>query len=260
MNSFNPAIVIPVYRHGKACMNVVNSLEEYCRSTSTKIILVDDGNEEETKNCLSQISSEYPDLITLVTLPQNSGKGGAFFAGIKKCTELGITHALQIDADGQHDTNRCAFFFDKAKELPDTLICGYPEYDESAPGHRKNGRKFANTWCAAVTWEKQIKDSMCGFRLYPVEKTFRCISKSRMDMRMGFDIDILVRLIWSGLTYAFYPVKVTYPSDGISNFNVVRDNVRISWVFTKLCCGMFLRSPLLLWRKISGCHLYKGGE
>lgn len=252
MDFFKPAILIPVYNHGKACIKVVDSLAEYCRTTGTKIILVDDGNAQETKLCLEQIKAEYPGFVNLVVLKKNSGKGGAVKAGIEYAHDCGFTHALQLDADGQHDTSRCAFFFEKAKNSPEKMFCGYPEYDESAPGHRKNGRKFANTWCAVVTWQRGIVDSMCGFRLYPVDFVYSFLKKRRFDMRMGFDIDILVRLIWAGIDYEFYSVKVTYPSDGISNFRMVRDNVRISWVFTKLCCGMFIRIPELLWRKIHG--------
>lgn len=250
MSEFKPAFLIPVYNHGKACMKVVESLAPYCREKGVKVILVDDGNGEETKNCLIQIKNANPDFVDLVTLLQNCGKGGAFKAGTFRAQELGLSHVLQLDADGQHDASRADFFFEKAKKNPSALICGYPEYDETAPSHRKNGRKFANTWCAIVTWERGITDSMCGFRIYPVAETLAFMKKHGFDQRMGFDIEILVKLIWFGLRYEFYPVKVTYPSDGISNFRVFQDNVRISWVFTRLCCGMFLRIPRLIFRKI----------
>ncbi|WP_407425180.1 glycosyltransferase family 2 protein [Treponema sp.] len=250
MADFNPCILIPVYRHGKACMNMIEKLESYCREKNVKIILVDDGNAEETKNFLIQIKNTYQDFVELVVLSKNQGKGGAFKAGILRASQLGFTHALQLDADGQHDWTRSDFFFEKAKKNPSAMILGYPEYDESVPGHRKNGRKFANTWCALVTWQRGIVDSMCGFRIYPVEETAKFLTKHYVDSRMGFDIEIIVKLIWKGLPFEFYPVKVTYPSDGISNFNVLKDNVRISWVFTRLCCGMFIRIPKLLWRKI----------
>lgn len=235
-------IIIPVYNHGKACVAVVDGLLQY----NYPIMLVDDGNGEETKSYLRQIVSAHPQVILLVTLKKNSGKGGAFAAGIAKATELGWTHALQIDADGQHDITRTPFFFEQAEQHPNALICGYPEYDQTAPSHRKNGRKFANTWAKVVSFESNIQDSLCGFRVYPVAETHRLFTHGHCDKRMGFDIDILIRLIWRGVPYAFFPVGVTYPADGISNFRMVRDNARISWVYTKLCCGMLVRLPFLL--------------
>ena len=244
------AILIPVYNHGKACIGVVDSIAEYCRENDAKIILVDDGNKSDTKECLCQIANKHKDLVVLLALAENKGKGEAFRIGLLKAKELGFTHVLQLDADGQHDSSRLSFFFDRAKENPDALICGYPEYDESAPQHRKGAHRFANWWCAVVTWEKGIVDSLCGFRVYPVKETAKLVRQKSLDKRMGFDIDILIRLIWRGVPFEFYGVKVTYPVDGISNFRAFRDNVRISWVFTKFFFGMCVRIPLFVWRKI----------
>lgn len=214
------------------------------------MIIVDDGNDSQTKNYLSEIARQFPDSAEIVSLAENCGKGAAFKAGIIRASERGFSHALQIDADGQHDSGKTAFFFEKAALFPDALICGFPEYDASAPSHRKNGRKFANAWSRFVTWNANIKDALCGFRVYPVEKTRELFAHHKIDSRMGFDVDILVRLIWENVPCRFYPIRVTYPSDGISNFKIVRDNIRISFVFTKLCCGMFLRVPILAIRKI----------
>jgi hypothetical protein len=66
-----------------------------------------------------------------------------------------------------------------------------------------------------------------------------------MDRRMAFDAEILVRLYWNRVFPLFYPVKVSYPKDGVSNFRVFKDNLRISWMFTRLCFGMLIRLPLL---------------
>lgn len=238
-------IIIPVYKHGKACAAVVDGLSQY----SYPIMLVDDGNDGETQAYLRQIADSHP-AVTLVTLPKNRGKGGAVMAGITKAHEMGWTHALQIDADGQHDLTRAPFFFAQAAANPAALICGYPEYDASVPAHRKNGRKFANAWAKIVSFERDIADTMCGFRVYPVEPTLRVFRRSYCDKRMGFDIEIIIRLIWADVPYLFFPVRVTYPADGVSNFHVVRDNMRISWVYTRLCIGMILRLPFLLAKTI----------
>ena len=245
MTEFNPCILIPVYRHGKACVEVVENILQY----NIPIILVDDGNAEETKAYLRQIKENHPQ-VELVTLAKNQGKGGAFKAGVIRAKDLGYSHVLQVDADGQHDSTKIPFFVEKSQANPEKLICGYPQYDESAPGHRKGGHKFANTWCAIYTWSNKIVDALCGFRIYPIEATHRFLTKKFFDKRMWFDVEILIQLLWAGLDAEFYPVKVTYPSDGLSNFHAFRDNVRISWVFTRLCCKMILLSPLLLWRKI----------
>ena len=239
-------IIIPVYNHGE----VVGAVVEKLVPLGLPIIVVDDGSDDATKSCLAQMHAAFP-LAIPVRLEKNGGKGKAVMAGLAKARELGLTHALQVDADGQHDVSRARFFLDESAAHPGALICAYPEYDGSVPPSRKHGRKVANTWARIVTLSLDIVETMLGFRVYPVEPAWRLCQQVRLDSRMGFDIEVLVRLHWKNIPLIFYPVRVTYPPDGVSHFRMVRDNIRISWVYTRLCCGMLLRLPLLV------CHLWR---
>jgi glycosyltransferase involved in cell wall biosynthesis len=243
--SVKQGVIIPVYNHGKAAVGVVEKLS----SLGLPIIIVDDGSDSETKFYLKKIHATFPLTVPLV-LEKNSGKGGAVFAGLKKAEELGLSHVLQIDADGQHDTGQAAFFLAESAAHPEAVICSYPVYDDSVPASRKHGRKIANTWAKIVTLSPAIVDSMLGFRVYPVTQVLNVCQHSYIDLRMSFDIEILVRLVWKKTPLVFHPVRVTYPTDGISHFRLVRDNIGISLVYTKLCCGMLIRWPILLVREI----------
>jgi glycosyltransferase involved in cell wall biosynthesis len=238
-------IIIPVYNHGKATGAVVEKLSPL----GIPIIMVDDGSDCETKTCLEQIYAKFP-LTVPVALEHNAGKGRAFYAGLKKAAELGLTHVLQIDADGQHDSGQAGFFLTESAEHPQALICSFPVYDDSAPAIRRKGRVVANTWAKIVTLSADIKESMLGFRVYPVESALNVYRHTYIDSRMGFDIEILVRLYWKKIPLIFHPVRVNYPADGISHFRPVRDNMRISWAYTRLCCEMLLRLPFLLARNL----------
>jgi glycosyltransferase involved in cell wall biosynthesis len=237
--------IIPVYRHGTTAVLIAERLAAW----GLPVILVDDGNDAETKLCLEECVAKTP-AVTLVSLKKNLGKGGAVMAGLKKAAELGLTHALQIDADGQHEIEKTAFFLEESAKHPDMIICGYPEFDENAPKSRTRGRKISNFWAAVVTLSTEIKDLHCGFRVYPVEETVRITRSPFINKRMAFDTEILVRLYWKKVFPAFYPIKVHYPENGISNFLIVWDNVLISWTFTRLCAGMLFRLPLLIIIKI----------
>ena len=134
-------------------------------------------------------------------------------------------------------------------EQPDAIICGCPRFDESAPAARRKGREFSNAWARIVSWNTDIRDVLCGFRIYPLAPCIRLLdSHAYLSPRMGFDTDILVRLLWQGLPLVNKDVRVSYPADGISNFRMVRDNIGISLTYTRLCVGMLLRLPLLLAR------------
>jgi glycosyltransferase involved in cell wall biosynthesis len=238
--------LIPVYRHGvTAC-----SLAERLATFGLPIIIVDDGNDAETQTLLVRCAAKTQG-ITLVSLKKNTGKGGAVCAGIRKAAELELTHILQIDADGQHDYSKAAFFLEESARYPDNIICGYPEFDETAPKGRVTGRKISNFWASVVTLSTELKDVLCGFRVYPVNKSLRITKSLFLDKRMGFDPEIMVRLYWSNVLPVFYPIKVSYPQDGVSNFHMVKDNIRISFMFSRLFIGMILRLPLLLARKIN---------
>ena len=238
--------VVPVYNHGDALEGVVKKLVQY----DFPIIVVDDGNDEHNKAAIAKVAENYSQVV-LVTRGKNGGKGKALSDGVRKAEEIGLTHILQIDSDGQHDAERIKHFLEVSEKNPEAIICGYPEYDESAPKHRVNGRAIANGWIHFVTLSKDIKDAMIGFRIYPVAPYIKLLNGPEViDSRMGYDIEVLVRLFWRNVPVISESVKVTYPVDGVSNFRVVRDNIRISLTYTRLCLGMIIRLPVLIYRTI----------
>src|SRR5690625_5886917 len=66
----------------------------------------------------------------------NQGKGSAVILGMRRAAELGYSHALQVDADGQHNTDDIPRFLALAEASPLALITVVPQYDDSLPRHR----------------------------------------------------------------------------------------------------------------------------
>jgi len=237
--------LVPVYKHGASACSLAGQLAAF----GLPVIMVDDGNDLETQNLLAKCAAGMP-AVALVRLEKNSGKGGAVTCGLKKAAELGLTHVLQIDADGQHDVGMAAFFLEESAKHPDMIICGYPQFDATAPKGRVTGRKISNFWAAVVTLSPELREVLCGFRVYPVAAAVRAASHPFIDKRMGFDPEIMVRLYWNKVFPVYHPITVIYPPGGVSNFHVVRDNIRISWTFSRLFIGMLARLPLLIIRNI----------
>jgi glycosyltransferase involved in cell wall biosynthesis len=237
--------VIPVYNHGGPIAGVVAAL----RGHGLPVLLVDDASEPGCAAVLDRLAQQHD--VTLHRLSVNQGKGGAVMAGLKRAAELGWTHALQIDADGQHDTRDVPAFTAAAVAAPGQLICGYPVYDDSVPKARLYGRYVTHIWVWINTLSLAIRDSMCGLRIYPLAGTLRVIERQYIGRRMDFDTEIAVRLFWSGMGVVNVPTRVRYPEDGVSHFRIWRDNVLITAMHTRLFFGMLWRSPLLLWRKLS---------
>lgn len=239
--------VVPVYNHGAAVGAVVAALRQH----GLPCVLVDDGSEAACAAVLDALAAGEPDAITLVRLAQNQGKGGAMMAGLSEALRQGFSHAVQIDADGQHDTGDIPAFIAKSQAQPDRLICGCPRYDDSVPKGRLYGRYATHIWVWINTLSLDIRDSMCGFRVYPLAPTVALIEATRIGRRMDFDVEILVRLYWQGMRIVNQPTWVHYPSDGVSHFKAVLDNVLISRMHARLFLGMLLRAPRLLLRKFA---------
>jgi len=245
MKEIRLVALIPVYNHWKALHKIAETLRSY----ELACIFIDDCSDENTKMHLKSVCEKFK-TATLVAREKNGGKGAAVIDGLKHAKSLGYTHAFQIDADAQHDLSAIPRFMQAMQNNPEHLISGFPVYDSSASKFRTFARGLTNFWVAVNTWSAVIKDAMCGFRIYPVDKCCNLINKGFWTFRMGFDVEILVRLHWLGVQFLFLPVNVFYYKDNTSNFRVFWDNLEISKLHALLFFGMLLRSPMLLGRKI----------
>ncbi len=208
-------------------------------------IVVDDGSDAATQQQLDNLVSEQPG-VTLIRLAENAGKGAAVMRGLQAAADAGFSHAVQVDADGQHAIEDIPKLLALAEQHPVALISGQPIYDDSIPRSRLYGRWVTHVWVWIETLSLQLKDSMCGFRVYPVAPTLQLAKRATIGKRMDFDTEVMVRLYWQGNTSYFVPTRVTYPLDGLSHFDALKDNVRISLMHTRLFFGMLPRIPSLL--------------
>jgi glycosyltransferase involved in cell wall biosynthesis len=244
--AFRPCAVIPVYNHEHAVGRVVDAV----RAAGLPCVLVDDASSPACARELDRLAALGPD-VSLIRLPQNLGKGGAVTAGLRGAQKLGFTHALQIDADGQHALGDVQRFLGEARVHPATVVCGKPVFDAAMPKGRFYGRYLTHVFVWLNTLSFDIPDSMCGFRVYPLAPVLDLLNSTRLGSRMDFDVEVLVRLHWRRQPMRWLDTRVSYPLDGVSHFRMVWDNVLMVRLQFKLFLGMLVRLPLLLWRKVS---------
>jgi glycosyltransferase involved in cell wall biosynthesis len=126
-SSFRPCAVVPVYNHEEPVVGVVAAL----KAAGLPVILVDDGCEERCAAVLRELSARSScgqpgseragseqAAVRLCVHTTNRGKGGAVKTALREASRLGFSHALQVDADGQHDLNDIARFLEAAREKP----------------------------------------------------------------------------------------------------------------------------------------------
>lgn len=242
---FKPIVLIPVYDHEHAIGKVVAAVLQH----GVPCMLVDDGSGLPCAQVLDALAAAEPEKITLVRHAENRGKGAAVLTGFTRAAADGYTHALQIDADGQHRVDDIPAFLSLAAAHPASIIAGCPIYDESVPAIRLYCRYLTHVWVWINTLSLDIRDSMCGFRAYPVAPVIALAARQKIGARMNFDTDIIVRLYWDGLEVINLPTRVAYPLDGVSHFRLWLDNVLITLMHATLFFGMLWRLPALLARK-----------
>lgn len=239
--------VIPVYNHPHYIEALVAHLDQF----QMPIILVNDGSDAACTQLLHDIAAQHS-LVDLVEHTHNQGKGQAVITGLRHAHKLGFSHALQLDADGQHDWQDVEKFLQISQQQPEAMVIGQPVFDASVPKKRLYGRYATHIWVWINSLSLEIKDSMCGFRVYPLAPTIQVLDSAKFQPRMGFDSEILVRLKWANVPFINVPTKVIYPEDGISHFNAWRDNWGMSQTHAKLLGGMLIRLPQLLRQKMQG--------
>lgn len=225
------AIIIPYYNHPE-------KIEELCRvleKEAIHILVVNDGSNQQSREVLDKIEN-----IEILDLHVNSGKGKALKEGFKHLFENGFTHALQIDADFQHDTEDVVKFVQASKQNPKAYICGSPIYDETAPKSRLFGRKITNFWIYVNTKGGILNDGMCGFRLYPLKEIQNALAKTKSN-KMDFDTEVLVRIFWDKVKIVWIKTKVKYNLDATSHFRALDDNVLISKMHARLFFYMIFK-------------------
>ena len=237
--AFHACVLIPTYDNPATIDRVVRAVQAKHRH----VVVVDDGSGPDAAARIDALASEG--VIALHRRAHNGGKGAAVKDGLRAALALGYTHALQVDADGQHALEDIPRFLEAAREDPRCMVLGQPRFDASIPAARLYGRRISIFW-AAIESLGRVGDPLCGFRVYPIEQALA--ANTRGD-RMDFDPEIIVRMVWAGVPVVKLETSVRYiaASDGgVSHFQGFRDNVRISLAHTRLVIELIARAVLAL--------------
>jgi len=242
-------VLIPSYNPGDRALETVRA----ARAQWDPVWVIVDGSTDGSAEKLSAMARSDPGLRVLVR-ERNGGKGAALLDGLIAARCQGFTHALTMDADGQHPADRIGAFMNASTAAPEAMILGDPVFDASAPRIRLRGRRIAN-WCTNLeTLWAGVHDTLFGFRVYPIAPLIEVMQRSRWMRRFDFDAEAVVRLTWRGMPVVNLPAPVLYFSaeeGGVSHFNYWRDNVLLTSMYLRLLAGFVIRLPLLIARRIA---------
>jgi glycosyltransferase involved in cell wall biosynthesis len=239
VSGFEPCVLIPTYDNPATIDRVARAVH----ALHPHVVVVDDGSGPKAATQIDALAASG--LIKLHRRAHNGGKGAAVKDGLRTARALGYSHALQVDADGQHALEDIPRFLAAAARDPLCLVLGQPKFDASIPAARLYGRRISIFW-AAIESLGRAGDPLCGFRVYPIDAALAV--NARGD-RMDFDPEVIVRMVWAGVPVVKLETAVRYVAaseGGVSHFQGVRDNVRISLAHTRLVTELIVRGVLAL--------------
>jgi len=241
MNQPKFIIIIPSYNNPKTIKAVALDVLSY----DYPLIIIDDGSDVPIE---SLFSKEEKQSIDFVQHEKNLGKGMAIISGTKKAKELGYTHVISLDGDGQHLASEASKLIDIHKN--NEIIIGARNFNlEHVPFSSKFGRWFSNMWARWDTGQA-IDDSLSGYRLYPISILNLPIKTKRFDWEM----EVLIRHADEGgeikevIIECYYPT----PQERVSHFKKFEDTLSIVWVHLQILPFKGLRKlikPFLFFRK-----------
>ena len=238
-------VLLPTYNTGPRLRDVVAEVLRHWRA----VLVVVDGSTDGSGALLAALAQSDPALQVLIQ-PHNGGKGAAVLAGAQWARDRGFTHALVMDADGQHPAASIVEFMAASQARPDALVCGRPVFPANIPAERLHGRKLSVGLVHFELLGRGVDDPLFGFRLYPLAPLLDVLGPRRGGRRYDFDTEAAVRLVWAGVPPINLGAPVRYFSreeGGVSHFHYLRDNVTLVGMHTRLILELlFWRWPALL--------------
>ncbi|MBK8096253.1 MAG: glycosyltransferase family 2 protein [Planctomycetes bacterium] len=229
--------LVPTYDNPRTVRGVVERL----RAHLADVLVVDDGSGPDGRAVCAQLARDG--LASVHHQDRNRGKGAAMKRGFVLARQRGFTHALQVDADGQHDLDCVPTFVRAANAEPTALVLAYPVYDHTAPAVRLAARKFTRFWVDFEVGRKGlIRDALIGFRVYPLATTLQVGARGN---HMEYEVEIAVRMARASVPIVNLPVGVRYlpkSEGGVSHFRPILDNLRLSWMHARICTAMSMRA------------------
>jgi glycosyltransferase involved in cell wall biosynthesis len=210
--SVRVAVVIPAFREEARIAEVVHAARRFVDT----VVVVDDCSPDRT-------SAEAAAAGALVIRHEvNRGKGAGLKTAFARLAELGFTHGITMDGDGQHDAEQLPAFL-AALAAPDVaLVLGNRFSDPRGMPLVRRCVNAGMSWLISRMCRVKIPDSQCGYRGVAVANPAVLAAKSD---HYDYETEVLVLTARAGGRISSIPVRTIYRGE-TSKIRPVRDTLR----------------------------------
>lgn len=155
-------VIIPAYNEAESITNVIAKLKQ--DMPRADYVVVNDCSKDSTMDKLREAEASY------LNLPINLGIGGGVQTGYKYALLNGYDIAVQIDGDGQHDTQYL-------QAVIQPIIAGEKDIVIGSRFLKKEGFQSSGLRRVGITFLSALIRLCSGVKIYDVTSGFRAVSR-----------------------------------------------------------------------------------
>lgn len=225
MNDFiqNMCVILPSYKPDEKLLAVLEGLTQ---KGFSDIIVVNDGSGDGFQELFRK--AEAFSNVTLLTHPENRGKGRALKTAFAYCLEHrpSCTGVITVDGDNQHHPDDIMACCQRLAEAPEQIVLGARNFSsKEVPFRSRLGNILT----------KNVFRFACGIRITDTQTGLRAISRQHLHLmleisgeRYEYETNMLLEMKTHEISFTEVTIRTIYLDDNdSSHFNPLKDSIKI---------------------------------
>jgi glycosyltransferase involved in cell wall biosynthesis len=204
-------VAIPALNEAESVAAVVREVRA-CVETVVEVIVIDDGSSDGTAAEATAAGA------TVLTMPFTVGVGGAMRTAFVYAARNGLTHVVQVDADGQHDPRYIGEMLTKLSEHDIVIGARFAGVGNYQVKGLRRWAMWLLSWLISQIVGVRLSDATSGFRAVG-PRAVAAFANEYPSEYLGDTVESLVLAHRAGLSISQVPVAMRFRQAGSPSQN-----------------------------------------